>query len=324
MFTAFARFADGTAEQIASLDVLGPTWARDGVTVWVDLQAPTPEELAQLASIADVDAALLEAFQKGRMRPHIEEFEDYLFLVLQGALPPKEGEEFQPRQLAAFCGPRFLVTLHQEPLRSITTLRDKCGRLGAQLLGRGTDYLLFDIIDMMVDRYVETAEHFERLVEHLEEESLDDRIDSGIVQMVSRLHRELLELRRSAAAKRDLVAPVARGEYDHISTTLGQRFARLRDHLNQLVDQISGLRERLDGVRDNYHSTLATRTNEAMRKLTAYAAILLPLSAIAGVYGMNLGIWPNDGHWWGFWAVLGIMALVGSSMFVYFKRHDWL
>lgn len=324
MFTAFARFTDGTAEQIASMDVLGPAWARDGVTVWVDLEAPTSDEVAQLASITEVDATLLESCQMGQARPRIEEFEHYLFLMMQGALAPKEGAEFQPRQIAAFCGPRFLVTIHQEPLRSIATLRDKCGRFGAQLLGRGTDYLLFDIIDMMVDRYVETAEHFERLVEHLEEESLDDQIDSGIVQMVSRLHRELLDLRRAASAKRDLVAPVARGEYDHISSTLSQRFGRLRDHLNQLVDQIGGLRERLDGVRDNYHSTLATHTNEAMRKLTAYAAILLPLSAVASIYGMNLGTWPGQTHWWGFWAVLGIMGLIGGSMFVYFKRRDWL
>jgi magnesium transporter len=324
MFNAFARFPDGTAEQIASLDVLGPAWAQEGVTVWVDLEAPTPEEIEQLGRISALDGAALEASMRDDQRPKIEEFEKYLFIVMYAAFAPKEGTEFQPRRVAAFCGTRFLVTIHQETLRSIGVMRDRCSRIGHQLLARGPDYVLYDIIDMMVDRYVEVTEHYERLVEHLEEESLDDEVDAGIVQMVARLHRELLDLRRAATAKRDLIAPVAKGEFDHISETLSQRFSGLKDHLVSVIESIGTLRERLDGVRDNYHSSLATRTSEAMRVLTAYAAILLPMSAIAGVYGMNLRSWPDSEHPLGFWLVLGFMAVVGVGMLGYFKWKKWL
>ncbi|MCG3131205.1 MAG: Zinc transport protein ZntB [Phycisphaerae bacterium] len=324
MFTAFARFSDGTAEQIASLEVLGPAWAQEGVTVWVDLEAPTPEEIEQLRRISALDGAALDACQRGDPRPRIEEFEHYLFIVMLGAFAPREGTEFQPRRVAAFCGSRFLVTIHHEPLRTISAMRERCSKIGHQLLARGPDFVLYDIIDMMVDRYVEVTEHYERLVEHLEEESLEDDVDAGIVQMVSRLHRELLELRRAATSKRDLIAPVAKGEFDHISENLGQRFTRLRDHLINVIDTIGTLRDRLDGVRDNYHSALATRTSEVMRVLTGYAAILLPMTAVAGIYGMNLRSWPGAEHPLGFWIVLAFMAAVGGGMFAYFRRKRWL
>ncbi|MCC7292640.1 MAG: magnesium transporter CorA family protein [Phycisphaerales bacterium] len=324
MFTAFARFPDGTAEQVASLEVLGPAWAKDGVTLWVDLEAPTPAEVEQIHVISALDGASLEACLRSDQRPRIEEFEKYLFIVMYGAFAPHEGTDFQPRRVAAFCGSRFLLTIHEEPLRSISTMRERCSRVGHQLLARGPDYLLYDIIDMMVDRYVEVTEHYERLVEHLEEESLDEEIDAGIIQMVSKMHRELLGLRRAATGKRDLITPVARGEYDHISETLGQRFSHLRDHLVQVIETIGTLRERLDGVRDNYHSALATRTSEVMRVLTVYAAILLPMSVIAGIYGMNLQTWPHADHPMGFWGVLVLMCLVGASMLGYFRWKKWL
>jgi magnesium transporter len=130
----------------------------------------------------------------------------------------------------------------------------------------------------------------------------------------------LLELRRVAASQREMMQPVARGDYDYITEALEHRFGQVRDHLEKVVGQIDTLRERIYGIRDNYHSALALRSNDIMKALTIFAAILLPCSVIAGVYGMNLPLWPPPEHPWSFWFVLGLMIVIPGALLYLFRR----
>ena len=239
-------------------------------------------------------------------------------------LGSEQEADHRPCKLAVFCGDRFLVTVHRESVRTIEHFRVRCGQHAAQLLQHGVDHLLYSILDGMVDKYLRVSETYEERLEELEDRSQHPRVDDSVLRDFSELRRGLLELRRYATSQQQLLEPISEGEYDYISEALGRQFAHLRDHLLKVVEQVDGLRELANGVRDNYHTALAERTNAAMRMLTVFASVLLPLSLIAGIYGMNLPLWPKADHPASFWGVIGAMAAIAGGLLWYFRRKGWL
>lgn len=192
------------------------------------------------------------------------------------------------------------------------------------MLAQGVDFILYAILDGVVDNYAVVAESYELRLEQLEEASLQTDADGGFLADAARLRHELLDLRRLAFSLRELVMPLADGECDYISGTLALRFRHVCDHLTQVIELTDVQRERLHGVRDNYHMTLTARTNIIMRTLTLFASIMLPLSFVAGVYGMNLPLWPPPHSPWTFWGVLGVMAGIATILLLWFRQRKWL
>ncbi len=323
MFAGYFRFADGTVEPLTAARALIELARRDEGLIWVDILEPAEEEIRAIDDAFHLDGEALLDCMYGEQRPRIDEFEDYIFLVLYGA-PSLEGSEAGPPKLAVFCSNRYLITIHHEPLQPISQLLERCSRHPTQTMGRGLDFILYSMIDTIVDSYVLAAEQHESMIEELEDASLDPSLDEAILGGVSRQRRSLVDLRQLAVSQRDLLLPMARGEYDYISESLEQRFSHVCDHLAQVIDLVDSLRDRLQGVRDNYNASLANRTNEVMKVLTLFAAVLLPMSVIAGVYGMNVPLWPQQDHPLSFWFVLVLMFVIGGGMLWYFRRRRWL
>ena len=323
MFTGFARLPDGDVRQLSSLEALAEVWKQAQAVVWADLEEPTEDELRTLGGVIRADDAALEDCLHGEQHPRIDEYDDHFFMVLYGAAGPEPDARFDPRKLAVFCGRRFLVTVHREPLRTIGVLLDRCNRHPNMFPATGVDALLHQIIDMMIDNIVDLADKYDDRLEELEDRSLSPDANESILEDVLDLRRELLELRRIAASQRELLTPVIDGEFDYISEVLAQRFSHVRDHLVKAVEQVDGQRERLTGVRDNYHATLAVRANDAVQTLTVFAAVLLPLSVVAGIYGMNLPVWPPGENPLSFWAVIAVMLAMAGGLMLYFKRRGW-
>ena len=176
----------------------------------------------------------------------------------------------------------------------------------------------------MIDNFLDLADTYESRLEELEEKSLARSVDESVLEDMLDLRRDLLELRRVAASQRELLSPLADGELDYVSEKLAQRFSHVRDHIIKAVELIDAQRERLTSVRDNYHTALVVRTNDVMKTLTIFAAVLLPLSVVAGIYGMNLPVWPSAEQPLSFWIVLAVMVAIGGGLLVYFKRRGWL
>ncbi len=327
MISGFARLSDGTVERIESVDDLAAAWAKEDAVVWVDYLQPTEPDLRALKDVLGLDEASLEDCLYGEQRPRIDEFDTYIFLVLYGLVGLEDPDEFDPRKLAIFFGSRFLITVHQEPLRTIHTILERSNRGAGSTRGglsKGVDHLLHMIIDGMVDKYVFIADKYEAQLETLEDASLDPLADEQVLVDSAGLRRELLQLRSLAVSQRELLTPIVKSEYDYISESLEQQFKHVRDHLTQVIDLVDTLREQLHGIRDNYHTAVANRTNAIMKTLTIFATILLPLTFIAGVYGMNLPLWPPPDHPLSFWAVMGVMLVLGVSLLLYFRRKHWL
>ncbi|HRX79104.1 MAG: magnesium transporter CorA family protein [Planctomycetaceae bacterium] len=307
-----------------SLDELADLWQREDVRVWVDLESPTDDDLRRLGEIAGLDEEALDDCLHGEQQPRVDEFEGYIFLVLYGLYGLKEQEDLDPHKLAAFCGTRFLITVGRQPLLSVRQVRARCGRHPETLLVRGVDVVLFEIIDTMVDYYLHVIDRYEDRLEALEEQSFDTEVDEEVLEQAAEVRRDLLELRRLAVAQRHLLQPVTKGEYDFISETLGQQLSHVCDHLSQVIDSVDSLRETIVSIRDNYHAGLTRRTNEIMTVLTLYAGIMLPLTLVAGIYGMNLPLWPPSNHPASFWGVLAMMTVIAGLLLAYFRRRKWL
>ncbi len=323
MMTAFVHTPRNPTRPIQTLDELEEAWKDPSATAWIDFDSPTEEELRRLDTILDVDDSALEScLSEEEHRPRVEEFPDHIFLLLYGVLAPAEDPTFAPRRLAAFCGKRFLVTIHTVSHRTINSLKQRFLSHGEHILGRGVDFVLYSLMDGLVDNYGVALADFHEQLDELEEQSLssdDDRIFSRAIQ----LRRELLELRRLAIAQRDAIGPLARGECDYVAKTLGRRFSHISSHLMKTIELSDSLREILSSVRDNYQFTLTRRTNEIMKTLTIFASIVLPLSFIASVYGMNLQTRPHMDDPWGFWIVLAAMGVVGVSLGIFFRSRKW-
>lgn len=323
MFTGFARQPEGATEVLGSIEDLAKAWAVTGTTVWVDFEAPTEDDLWALDRIIDVDDSSLEDCLTGEQRPRIDEFEDYLFMVFYGLLAA-DADEFSPRKLSVFLGPRFLITVHHEPLRTLADVRERCRKNPSQTLSRGVDFVLFNLIDGMVDRYVQVAEGYEERIDDLEEASIAPEVDESVLEDSAAMRHQLLDLRRLAMSQRDLLTPLAKGEYEYISESLEQRFRHVCDHLTTVIEQTDSLREHLANVRENYHTALTNRTNEIVKRLTLLATVMLPLTLIAGIFGMNVPLWPVPDHPASFWAILLAMGLFAGGLLRYFRRIRWM
>lgn len=324
MIAGFVLYSDGKTAQLASVEEVRAAADRHGSVVWVDVEDPAREEIAELGAIFDLDEEAQEDCLTGEQRPRIDEFDEYVFLVAYGAVGPEPFEEFAPRKVAMFHSERFLISVHREALRTIDTMRRRCEKRPRAVLRQGTDYVLYSILDSMVDNYVLVAEEYAKRVDALEGRSLNSGADSSILSEMLHLREELLELRRVATAQRELMVPLASGELDYISEGLEKRFTHVRDHLATTVDIIDQHREMLHGIRDNYHAELSNRLNEIMKVLTMFASLFLPLSLIAGIYGMNTPLWPDPQNPRTFVEILVLMAVTIVAMLLFFRHKKWL
>ncbi len=198
------------------MEELAEIWAQRKARVWVDLESPTEEAVRALDRIINVDDECLDDCLWGEQHPRIDEYEGYFFLVLYGARGEEDAHEFHPRKLAIFCGSRFLITIHRETLHTISQIRERCVKQPELVLGKGTDFLLYAIIDQMVDNYEHYTEKLEDRLEDLETESLDPRATSSLLEKASEFRGELSHLRRLVSSKRELLLPLAKGLYDNI------------------------------------------------------------------------------------------------------------
>lgn len=324
MFTAFALHSNGSTRKIDSMETLAQTWDENNSKVWVDLEAPDEATVKALGSIISVDDECLEDCLHGEQHPRVDEYEGYIFMVLYAVRGDVEPTRFQPMKLAIFCGKRFLITVHRQPLHTTSLLRRRAKKNLTPLMNKGVDHLLYTTLDLIVDNYELLTDKYEDVLEDLEDQSLDPNVERTILEKASAIRRELSHLRRTISSQRELLLPISQGLYDAVSKKLGQRFRHVRDHLTRAMGRVEVLREMLHTIRDNYHSTLANRLNSIMKTLTMFATFMLPLSFLAGIYGMNVKFWPQPDSRDSFWIVLGLMTIVTVGLFYFFRRKNWL
>jgi magnesium transporter len=309
--------------------------------LWINLDNPTPEEEQRVferffpihfLSLEDVTRLRREPDAPPHL-PKVEEFPDYLFVIVN-PLRRQVAEEMRPgqemelpeggacTQLSAVLTHTLLITHHYEPLSSVKDLRSYLDRHDNQA-GRGPDYLFHLILDAMVDRYAPVLD------------TIDDDLDEYETAVFARPRRRVLErllnikrlvtlLRKTLVYEREVLARLCRGEFDLIEDVETVYYRNVYDHLIRFTELIETSREMVSDLMQTHLAAASNRMNEIMKVLTMISTTVLPMTLIAGIYGMNFEqLIPDTKKPWGFWIALAMMALSGLGSYLFFKWKKW-
>ena len=293
-----------------------------GVYLWVDLHAATPEEAEVLNRPFNFHPLAVEDCWHEPQSSRVDDYGEYLFLVVHGVRHDAKSDEFRTHELNIFIGTSFLVTFHSHHSRSIDSVKENVRRHGA-MMARGMDFLLHQIVDRVIDSYFPKLEIIEGQIDELETALVQD-VHPELLSRMFELRRTVAHVKRVASQEREVLVQISRGDFAFISEKLQIYFKDIYDHLFRIVEAADNHRETLNAMVQVYVSMVSNQLNHTMRLLTLIATIMLPLTVITGIYGMNFDHMPEL-HWkWGYPLVLVAMLGVGVSMLVYFKRRKWL
>lgn len=313
-------------------DEIGAVLIGDDNLLWLDVESPTGEEIRLLAEEFGLHALVVEDLTKAHQRPKIDVYEDTYFLVCYDIDYVEETNLLDEHELAVCIGKNYLLTIHREPIEEIDQVASRFRRNTAQIEG-GVGILLYSLLDTIVDHYFPVIDRIGERIEELEAAvfDLESQAKRRGLHDIFVLKRELIHLRRAIAPERDAMAVLARRELPIVSATSGVYFQDLYEHVLRVTDAIDVYRDLLGGVLDSYLSLNANRLanaannlNVVMKKLTSYSIILMSVTLIAGIYGMNFDVMPEL-HWrFGYVGALGAMVALAAALTVYFKRQKWL
>lgn len=298
---------------------------------WVDVVGLHDVEVLQaFGERLGLHPLALEDVLNTGQRPKVESYEDHLFIVLKGLHAAAEpGQPHESEQISLFLGQRFVLTFQEVPGDSFEPVRERIRAGGRRLHASGPDYLTYALVDALVDSLFPVLEALGEHLEELEEEVLE-RPDRNTVAEIQRAKKELFLLRRTAWPEREVVSALERHESPLISKETRVFLRDSYDHSVQIMDIVEGYRDTATGLLDIYLSSLSNRMNEVMKVLTSIAAIFIPLTFLAGIYGMNFDTtvspWnlPELGWYWGYPAFWGVTIVLGVTLVIVFKRKGWL
>ena len=316
-------YQNGETKKTEQVD---PRWLDQGsgVTLWVDVVQPTPEEGQQLLTDTfhfhplSVEDALSEIHH-----PKVEPYDRYLYVILHG-IDFRAGEhQFATRDVDFFLGDNYLVTVHDGYSRSIQKIKDLCVQ-HAHILEEGPVALLHRIVDSMIDNYAPEMEEIEKQMDGLEENAILGAADN-LVRPILAIKRDLAELRRVVIPQRDVVGRLARREFPQISNEMAYRFRDVYDHLVRYSDEATMFQDRVTGILEGYLSAISNRLNQVMKVLTVVSTIVLPMTVLTGLWGINVPL-PRfaGGDGVQFWWLVGIMAGITVAMLAIFRRKRWI
>lgn len=289
---------------------------------WLDLEAPSEEEIELLKAGHPFHPLAIEDCLEPTHHPKVEEFDDHLFIIIHAVDFSVAKERFGTTELDIFLGERFLVTFHRKSVRSITTMRERYQKM-EWVLRRGTDYLLHEVLDLLVDYYMPALERFEEQIDAVETEIFADPTPETLSKAFQ-LKREVLHLKRIVLPQRELLNRLARGEFEIVVENQRIYFRDVYDHLYRIAESADFYRDMVTGLLDGYLSQVSNKLNVVMKTLTIFATILLPLTFIAGVYGMNFAHMPELEWRYGYFVVLAGMATIAGGMLYLFRRKGWM
>ena len=320
---AFYLAPDGEFLDQLSMEQIKNFLATGEGLLWVDMEDVTDEDTKLLSDIFCFHPlAVADCISKNIHPPKIDEFDDYLFIIVHGINYHIESEIVETTELAFFLGKNYVVTNHDVPMKSVLSMLDHVRKDG-RLMRRGADFLAHDLIDALVDNIMPTIEEMDEKTDQLEDEALH-KPKRETLMSIMQLKRSILALARVILPQREIVNGLSRGEYALISERAQIYYRNIYDHLVRIEMLTLGLRDMTESVLSTYLSSVSNRMNEVMKVLTIIATIFIPLTFIAGIYGMNFANMPELQWGYGYFVILTVMAVIGISLVVYFKRRRWL
>jgi magnesium transporter len=292
---------------------------------WINIERPRALEQTWLEEHFDFHALDYEDVRSRNQRPKVDEYDDYLFIVLHFPRYDKTVSRLNAAEVDMFVGPNYLITLPNEPLDRIDYLFENCRRneeLRETLFSKGSGYLLYKIIDDCVDAAFPMLGKIGNKLERIEEEIFEGEGDD-VVRDISNAKQEIINFRKIVRPQRLAFRDLERNKARYIADDLDIYFDDLIDGSERAWDMLENYKEVVEGLESTNESAIAHRTNETFRVLTAISLIFLPLTLIASVFGMNVPV-PAEHGAHAFWIIIGVMFAIVVAVAVFFRRRGWL
>lgn len=291
-------------------------------TTWINVSGVhDPDPIRQIGGVFGLHPLTQEDIANTKQRPKLEVFDGHLYIVTKMLRVGDDG--LYGEQVSLVVGRDFLLSFQEdsedlfEPVRN--RLRNGLGRVR----GRGPDYLAYSLLDVIVDHYFVVFEHLDTRADDLEEEILAEPTQN-VQGTLHDLRQDLVSARRMIWPIREVLSRLSRLESDLWAESTEPFVRDAYDHAIQVLDLIDSLREVVGGLRDLYMTSLSQRMNEIMKVLTIIGTIFIPLTFVAGIYGMNFEYMPELGIWWAYPLSLALMAVIAIVLLLYFRRREWI
>jgi magnesium transporter len=294
------------------------------INLWINVDGLDRVDIIEkLGGYFDIHPLTLEDVLNTGQRPKTEDYGSYIYTVLKMMLLDTERKEIIIDQVSIIIGPNYLLSFQERQGNVFDPVWERFENPASRLRKSGVDYLAYSLIDAVIDNYFLILEKFGDEIEYLEEELV---IQPGpeALRTIQKYKRDLILLRKSVWPLRELINGLQRIESDLIRVTTRIYLRDIYDHTIQVIDSVEDFRDILSSMVDIYLSSVSYRMNDVMKVLTVIATIFIPLTFVAGVYGMNFEYMPELKWRWGYPAIMLVMTFLGVSMFLYFKKRKWV
>lgn len=310
--------SEGVAPEAARAAV-----AADGVA-WLNVNGLHETDLLRnVGELYGLHPLVLEDVVNLHHRPKLEDYGDYLYIVLRMLSFDSEQLRLESEQVSLVIGEGFVVTFQERPGDVLQPVRERLRRPVSRFRNLGAGYLGYALIDAVVDHYFQVLEGVGEAVEDLEEELLGEA-QRGTLERIHQLKRECILLRRAVAPLRDVASSLARDELALVGEEVQPFLRDLYDHVIHVIDTVDSFRDILSGLQDLYLSNVSNRMNDVMKVLTIFTAMFVPLTFVAGIYGMNFEHMPELGWRWSYPLFWGVILTLAVVMLFFFRRRRWL
>jgi magnesium transporter len=290
---------------------------------WINVDGIHDVEIIEnLGKCFDLHPLLLEDVLNTEHRPKLEDFDSHLFFVLKTLISNEDGN-IKYEQFSIVLGGNYVISFQETPGDVFDSIRDRIRKGKGRVRNKGPDYLAYALIDSIVDSYFSILEKLGDKIEGIEGDLINEPTPETL-QAIHRSKRDLIFMRKSVWPLREVVRGLQRGESKLIKKGTEKYLRDVYDHTIQVIDTIETFRDMLSGMLDIYLSSVSNKMNEVMKVLTIIATIFIPITFVAGIYGMNFEYMPELGWKYGYFTVWLVIITVMALMIVYFKRKKWL
>jgi magnesium transporter len=282
-----------------------------------------PEIIEQVGKHFGLHPLVLEDIANTGQRPKMEDFDNYIFVVLRMLRFDEKENETKTEQISIILGADFVISFQEKEGDVFDPIRERIRNNKGRLRKMGADYLAYALIDAIVDNYFMILEKLGEAIEEVEDKLVTNPT-AETLQTIHDLKREMVFLHKSVWPLREVINRLERSESPLINKSTCIYLRDVYDHTIQVMDSVETFRDMLSGMLDIYLSSVSNRMNEVMKVLTVIATIFIPLTFVAGVYGMNFKDMPELGQIWGYPAILALMLTIALVMVMYFRRKKWI
>jgi magnesium transporter len=310
-------------KEVETIDKVFP-FSDKSTATWINLDGiHQVDNIEKIGKHFKIHPLVLEDIMNTGQRPKMEDFNNYLFLVLKMLRYDEEENETKTEQVSLILSSNYVISFQESEGDVFDPIRERIRTDRGRIRKMGVDYLAYSLIDAIVDNYFMVLEKIGEKIEDIEDELVKNPTPE-VLHTIHHLKRELIFLRKSVWPLREVISRLERWESPLIDKSIDIYLRDVYDHTIQVIDALETFRDMLSGMLDIYLSSVSNRMNEVMKVLTIIATIFIPLTLVAGIYGMNFKYMPELDWFWGYPMVYTVMLAVSAVMLVYFRRKKWL